>query len=72
MEIVKDYGNCNRILGSEPTLVKSNISFKGENNIWSETNGQQIDVKYWTHKNLTPIPLTDYLENQTWSSMLAI
>ena len=44
------------------------LTLKSTNHIWSETNGQQIDVKYWTHKNLTPTPLTDYLENQTWSS----
>ena len=43
------------------------LTLKSTNNIWSETNGQQIDVKYWTHKNLTPTPLTDYLENQTWT-----
>lgn len=43
------------------------LTLKSTNHIWSETNGQQIDVKYWTHKNLTPIPLTDYLENQTWT-----
>ena len=33
----------------------------------SETNGQQIDVTYWTRKNLTPTPLVNYLENQTWT-----
>lgn len=43
------------------------LTLKSTNHIWSETNGQQIDVKYWTHKNLTPIPLTNYLENQTWT-----
>ena len=43
------------------------LTIKSTNHIWSETNGQQIDVKYWTHKNLTPTPLTDYLENQTWT-----
>lgn len=43
------------------------LTTKSTNHIWSETNGQQIDVKYWTHKNLTPIPLTNYLENQIWT-----
>ena len=43
------------------------LTIKSTNHIWSETNGQQIDVKYWSHKNLTPTPLTDYLENQTWT-----
>lgn len=43
------------------------LTAKSTNHIWSETNGQQIDVKYWTHKNLIPTPLTNYLENQTWT-----
>ena len=43
------------------------LTFKGENNIWSETNGQQIDVKYWTRKNLMSTSLINYLENQTWT-----
>ena len=43
------------------------LTFKSTNHIWSETNGQQIDVNYWSRKNLTPTPLTDYLENQTWT-----
>ena len=42
------------------------LTIKSTNHIWSETNGQQIDVKYWSRKNLTPTSLTDYLENQTW------
>lgn len=33
MKIVKDYGNNNKILGKEPTLIKSIISFKGKNNV---------------------------------------
>lgn len=43
------------------------LTLKSTNHIWSETNGQQIDVTYWTRKNLTPTPLTNYLENQTWT-----
>lgn len=43
------------------------LTLKSTNHIWSETNGQQIDVKYWTHKNLIPTPLVNYLENQTWT-----
>ena len=33
MEVVKEYENNNKILGIQPTLLKSNISFKGKNNI---------------------------------------
>lgn len=51
-----------------PLSSQQLLTLKSTNHIWSETNGQQIDVKYWTHKNLTPTPLTNYLENQTWSS----
>ena len=43
------------------------LTLKSTNHIWSETNGQQIDVTYWTRKNLTPTPLTNYLENQAWT-----
>jgi len=43
------------------------LTLKSTNHIWSETNGQHIDVTYWTRKNLTPTPLVNYLENQTWT-----
>lgn len=43
------------------------LTLKTSNHIWSNTNGQQIEAKYWTHKSSTPTQITNYLDGVTWT-----